>query len=163
MPIRLKKDQIEILEKQGLIPSKNNSTTTASRKSSKTRMVKKINPELFKAAAKAHGLPDPIPEYHFMEGRKWAFDWLFQSDIQHPGGRRRGWLYERVAVEIQGGLFAMDSGEGPGRHTRGAALLKEYEKLNMAQILGYKVLLVTHEQVESGEALSLVKRALHGE
>jgi hypothetical protein len=57
-------------------------------------------------------------------------------------------------MEIQGGLFVA------GRHVRGAALLEEYTKLNEAQILGYVVLLVTPAQVESGEAFSLVKRAL---
>lgn len=156
MPLKLTKQLAEVLESQGVVISQPKAIKTP-------KVHKKINPELFKAMSRGHGLPEPIPEYHFVEGRKWAFDWLFQSEIQHPGGRRRGWLYERVAVEIQGGLFATDSGKGPGRHTQGAALLKEYEKLNMAQILGYKVLLVTPKQVKSGEVFSLVKHALYGE
>jgi hypothetical protein len=98
--------------------------------------------QCFIAMAKAHGLPEPVPEFRFHLTRKWRFDWLF-----NPGK-------ERVAVEIQGGLFTQ------GGHVRGAHLVGEYEKLNEAQIMGYKVLLVTPQQVESGEVFELVKRTL---
>lgn len=99
-----------------------------------------MNQVLFKAAAKAHGLYVPTPEFEFCPDRKWRFDWC--------------WIANGVALEIQGGLFTK------GRHTRGAALVNEYEKINEAQIMGYKVLLVTPQQVESGEAFELVKRAV---
>jgi hypothetical protein len=98
--------------------------------------------KLFDAACKAHGLPVPVHEFEFHPTRKWRFDFLFD-----------GWL----AVELQGGLFT------EGRHTQGAALLKEYEKLNAAQIMGYTMLLVTPEQVDSGEAFTIIKRALEAQ
>lgn len=72
---------------------------------------------------KEHGLPLPFAEYQFAHPRKWRFDFA--------------WLEQRVALEIQGGLFVQ------GRHTRGAALLKEHEKLNTAAALGWRVLFVS--------------------
>lgn len=101
-----------------------------------------VNKLLFSCLAIAHGLPEPIPEFQFHPKRKWKFDFLFGP---------------RVAVEIQGGLFT------GGRHVRGAALVKEYEKINRAQLMGYTVLLVTPQQVKSGEVFALVKEALYGE
>lgn len=101
-----------------------------------------LNRTIFDEWCKKEGLPKPEYEYLFAPPRKWRFDIAFS-------GSRFG-----VAVEIQGGLFS------GGRHVRGPALLKEYEKINEAQILGYKVLFVTPKQIDSGEAMSLVKRAL---
>ena len=66
------------------------------------------------------GLPRPIPEYRFSPPRRWRFDWAWPN---HDFG------YGGVALEKQGGLFIQ------GRHSRGAALLKEHEKLNEAATL----------------------------
>lgn len=152
MAIHLKREHVKALEASGHIPAGRPKKIARPKAT-----VKKIDSALFQAMCKAHGLPPGIPEYQFMPGRKWAFDWMFQCPDQFLGGRRRGWLYERVGLEIQGALFT------EGRHTRGAALLEEYEKLNTAQILGYKIILVTPDQVETGEAFTLVKRALFEE
>ncbi len=115
----------------------------------RSKAIKKINPVIFKEMAKAYGLPEPEAEFKFSPPRKWRFDWYFEI--------LSGYEFKGVGLEIQGGLFIQ------GRHTRGAALLKEYEKINEAQIFGYKVLMVTPQQVESGEAFKLVKRALFGD
>lgn len=100
---------------------------------------KQMSQEAFYAACRAWGLPEPMPEFQFHPARKWRVDWMF------PG---------QVGMEIQGGLFVQ------GRHTQGAALLKEYEKINELACMGYRVLFVTPKQVDSGEAFGLVKRAL---
>lgn len=108
---------------------------------------------IFVATAIAHGLPEPTPEYRFDLTRRWRFDWMFRK----PEKFRRdlhSWVLPGVAVEIQGGLH------NRGRHTRGAALVDEYEKLTAAQIQGWIVLLVTPKQVESGEVFGLARRAL---
>lgn len=94
----------------------------------------------FPAICQAHGLPVPVAEFRFAPPRRWRFDWV--------------WLEQRLAVEIQGGLYTR------GRHTRGPALVNEYAKLNAAVIAGWRVLLVTPAQVRSGEACELVKRAM---
>lgn len=109
----------------------------ASRKKKEGR----VRERLIEAACAAHGLLPPVFECQFHPTRRWRFDMLFE-----------GWL----AVEVQGGLFV------EGRHVRGAALLREHEKLNEAVCLGYSVLFVTPDQVGSGEAWALVARALKG-
>jgi len=95
---------------------------------------------VFAAACEAAGLSRPEPEYRFCKDRRWRADWAF--------------LKEKVAVEIQGGLHV------GGRHTRGAALEREYEKLNELAIMGFRVLLVTPEQFERGDVVGLVARAV---
>lgn len=90
---------------------------------------------VFAALCKAHGLPEPIPEYRFDPQRKWRLDWAF-----NPDGNR-------VGLEVQGGTFIQ------GRHSRGPALLKEYEKLRRLAALGWRVLFCTPQQFASGEIL----------
>lgn len=115
----------------------------------------KIKPSdgvLFIAACKAHGLPRPRPEYQFAMdiGRKWAFDWAW------PRGEN-GYIepmFGGTALEIQGGIWTK------GRHTRGAALLKEWEKLNEAAIRNWRILYCQPEDVESGAVFEVLKRAL---
>ncbi len=91
---------------------------------------------------RAHGLPIPDPEVEFALPRKWRLDFVWE-----------GWL----ALEIQGGIFIA------GRHTRGAALLDEYEKLNEAVIRGYSILFCTPQQVKDGSIFPIIKRALGAE
>lgn len=78
---------------------------------------------LFPAVCRAAGLPEPIAEFRFAPPRKWRFDWALVD--------------QKLAIEVQGGLFVQ------GRHSRGAALLKEHEKLNTAASLGWRVFFVT--------------------
>ena len=47
-----------------------------------------------------------------------------------------------------------------GRHVRGAALLREHEKLNEAVCRGYCVIFCTPDDLETGAAFTLVERAL---
>ncbi len=98
---------------------------------------------MIRSYCEARGLPTPRFEWSFHPERKWRLDIAF---IVNCG--------VGVALEVQGGLFTQ------GRHTRGAALLDEYQKLNEAQIMGWAVLLVTWQQIDSGEAFALVERAL---
>lgn len=93
---------------------------------------------------RAHGIPIPEQEYPFHDKRKWRFDYAWRPYL----------FFRGVALEIQGGLFTH------GRHTRGAALVSEYQKLNEAQLLGWVVLLVTPQQVKDGSVFELVRRAL---
>jgi len=86
------------------------------------------------------GLPEPVPEYQFCPGRKWRFDLCF------PG--------QMVAVEINGGIFSQ------GRHTRGAALILEYEKLSKAAALGWRVIFTTPDQLMTQATVELLRQAL---
>ena len=94
---------------------------------------------LFPAVCTAAGLPRPVPELRFAAPRRWRFDWA--------------WPSLRIALEVQGGIFS------GGRHVRGAALLKEMEKLNAAAIAGYRVLYCTPATLLT-EGPELVRRCL---
>lgn len=88
------------------------------------------------------GLPTPTPEYRFDPDRKWRFDFAF-----HP-------YSSKVALEVQGGLFSA------GAHVRGAALMREYEKLNRAAVLGWRVLFVTPDQLLTEDVATMIRQAL---
>lgn len=90
---------------------------------------------------KAHGLPEPVPEYQFEPSRKWRFDFAWQA---------------MVALEVQGGIWTR------GRHVRPAAMLKEFEKLNRAAVLGWRILFVTPDQLLTKATADLVRGALIG-
>jgi very-short-patch-repair endonuclease len=90
---------------------------------------------------RAVGLPEPIRELRFAPPRKWRFDlaWLKQG---------------MVALEVDGGIWIVS------RHTNPRGYENDCEKLNEALCLGWRVLRVTPGQVNSGEALGWIERAL---
>ncbi len=85
-------------------------------------------------------LPVPVPEFRFAPPRRWRFDWA--------------WPEKHVALEVQGGLFVA------GRHSRGAALVKEHEKLNEAAAQGWRVLFVVPKELESTTTFDWIRRSL---
>ncbi len=95
---------------------------------------------LFTALCVSQGIPLPREEYKFHPSRKWRFD--------------LAWEAQRVALEVQGGLFVQ------GRHSRGAALLKEHEKLNAAAALGWRILYCTPKTLCDLGTLRTIKDAL---
>jgi hypothetical protein len=86
------------------------------------------------------GLPVPVGEYRFHPVRKWRFDYA--------------WPDQKVALEVQGAVFVQ------GRHTRGAGLRKEYEKLNAAAAEGWRVLFILPEQMTNGTAIQFIEAKL---
>lgn len=82
----------------------------------------KYNPKIVAAFFASYGLQFPVFEHVFAPPRKWRFD--------------LAWTTAKVAVEVQGGIWTR------GRHNRGAAMLREWEKLNTAASLGWRVLYV---------------------
>lgn len=93
----------------------------------------------FKAWCTRNGLPVPVEEYAFHRPRRWRFDYC--------------WPDHKIALEEQGGLWTH------GRHTRGAALLDEHEKLNLAAVDGWRVLYATPQTIQAPGML-LALRAL---
>lgn len=96
--------------------------------------------DVFSLTCVAAGLPEPVAEFRFAPPRRWRFDWA--------------WPAHRLAMEVQGGIWTQ------GRHTRGAALLKEHEKLNTAACLRWRVLYVTPARLLI-DGPDLVRRALN--
>lgn len=93
------------------------------------------------------GVPRPQPELRFHEVRKWRFD--------------LAWPEHRVAVEVDGGVYAIgEDGQQGGRHQRPAGFENDCEKLSTAAAMGWRVLKVSPSMVRSGLALQLVEQAL---
>src|SRR5512139_3379027 len=88
----------------------------------------------------------PETEYRFHPNRKWRFDFAYPADM--------------LAIEIDGGNnMARMTARGPaavGRHTKDT----DYEKLNEATFLGWRVLRFSPAQVANGYALNAIERAL---
>lgn len=100
----------------------------------------KYNPNFVLAFWRECGLPPAQPEYRFCATRKWRFDFAFGE--------------ARLAIEIQGGIWTR------GRHTRGSGLVKEYEKLNAAATLGWRILYCTPQEVMTLRFARTIQQAL---
>lgn len=85
-------------------------------------------------------LPKPVTEYVFHPFRKWRLD--------------LAWPDRKIGLEIDGAVYAN------GRHTRGAGFEGDCEKLNQAQLLGWKVLRYSTGQVRKGAYVDDLKRVL---
>ncbi|MFM5790068.1 hypothetical protein ACET6V_04405 [Aeromonas caviae] len=77
------------------------------------------------------GLPDPATELLFHPKRKWRFDYA--------------WEEQKLALEVHGGIHS------GGRHTRGKGFVEDRAKMNEATLLGWTVLEVTPEHIQSGQ------------
>ncbi len=89
---------------------------------------------------RACGLPIPEREVRFHKKRRWRFDFAYPDKM--------------LAIEICGGMWIK------GRHNNPISIGKDYEKLNHAQIMGWKVLQFTGDQVKTGEAIRFLEEAL---
>lgn len=94
---------------------------------------------------KAADLPKPVREYRFHPKRRWRLDFA--------------WPDMKLAVEIDGGIFANKKGK-VGAHVRGAGARADMEKRNEAIILGWRVLRVCGDHVKSGQALRWIEQAM---
>ncbi len=114
------------------------------RKGSRTSGIAVGTSLTFADQCKFAGLPIPVAEFHFHPIRRWRFDWALKD--------------ERLALEVEGGIFK----DGGGRHNRGNGFRNDLEKYAEAAILGWRVIRVLPEWIESGQALTYVERALTG-
>lgn len=100
----------------------------------------KYNPRIVTTYFSSNGIPTPVYEYRFHPVRKWRFD--------------LAWIARKVALEVQGGIFIK------GRHNRGGALLKEWEKLNTAAILGWRILYCQPMDLCTEDMVKIIKEAI---
>ena len=91
---------------------------------------------------RAARLEVPVCQLRFAPPRRFRFD--------------LSWPERKLACEINGGVWTQ------GRHTRGAGAESDAEKLTLAVLAGWKVLVVTGKHVQSGQALGWIERALQG-
>lgn len=62
----------------------------------------------------------------------------------------------RVLVEVEGGVWLV----GGGGHQRGKGFTKDVYKYELARSLGYQVVRVIPEAIDSGECIAWIKKAL---
>lgn len=92
---------------------------------------------------RAAGLPEPDLEHRFHPKRQWRFD--------------LAWAPDKVALEIEGGIWIQ------GRHNRGEGMLRDMEKYNEAQLMGWTVLRYSTEQIKNSVPIADLRRALGAE
>lgn len=85
-------------------------------------------------------LPTPVFQYRFLPPRRFRFD------VAYPD--------RMLAVELNGAIWTQ------GRHTRGKGATSDAEKLSLAAIEGWRVLIAVPEHVRSGQALRWLEEAL---
>ena len=96
----------------------------------------------FRLYCRHEGLEPPVEDYRFAApDRQWMID--------------LSWPTVRVGIEVQGGVWVK------GAHSRGAQQIKDFEKLNAAQVRGWIVLQVTPDQLCTAETLALVRMAMN--
>lgn len=102
----------------------------------------------FLLLCREHGLPAPATEVRFLPDRQFRGDYV--------------WTDARVIVEREGGIWR--GGRRPGTagigHSAGAAILRDMQKGNLAQLHGWLYLRYTPEQLDSGGVLDLLKVVL---
>jgi len=91
---------------------------------------------------KIAGITDWQREYRFSDTRMWRLDFA--------------WPKGRLGLEIHGGSFS------GGRHVRGTGFAKDCEKMNALTLAGWRTLVYTTEQVNSGVAVQHITDMLVG-
>ena len=86
------------------------------------------------------GLPEPVRELRFHAERRWRLDFA--------------WPALQLALEVEGGTWSN------GRHSRGKGFADDCEKYAELAISGWRLIRVTTHQVETGEALRWIERAI---
>jgi hypothetical protein len=94
---------------------------------------------------RAHGFPLPEVEVVFAPPRKWRADYC--------------WRELRVIVEREGGLFSTNI-QAQLSHASPTHILRDMEKSNAAQLLGYRYLRYTPTQLDSGAVLDDLRLVL---
>ena len=89
---------------------------------------------------KVCGLPVPVREFVFAPPRKWRFDF--------------SWPWLKLAVECEGGTFV------GGGHVRGKGYELNCDKYNTATMNGWRLLRFTGKHIRTGEAISMIEKAL---
>jgi hypothetical protein len=97
--------------------------------------------DVFIFQIRAVGLPAPRREAKIIAGRKFRFDFVWDS--------------VKLAVEIQGSTWRPNTG-----HTSGVGIARDYEKHNLAVLAGWRTLFFTTQAVKDGSAITFLEKVL---
>lgn len=100
---------------------------------------------------RAKGLPEPRTEFLAIPGRKFRYDaaWVNPAPGIHIYGPGKGLL-----VECNGATWV------EGGHSTGYGIRRDYEKMILAQLNGWRIFMFTRDQIESGKAIQWIEQAL---
>jgi hypothetical protein len=126
------------------------------------------NPKIILAFWADCGLPTAQVEFKFHPARKWKFDFAFGvvgARSEELGDRMPGFdsdantkllaaRFSPLAIEVQGAIWT------GGRHSRGSGLVKEYEKMNAAAVLGWRVMYCTPQEIGTLKFARTIQAAL---
>ena len=87
------------------------------------------------------GLPVGEAQYRFVPGRQFRWD--------------RAYPDHKVAIEVQGGTWTPG-----GAHSRGSGIARDCLKFSLGAALGWRLLPLTKQMIESGQAVELIAQAL---
>jgi very-short-patch-repair endonuclease len=86
------------------------------------------------------GIDPEDTEFYAIPGRRFRWDFA--------------WPSKKILVEVQGAIWVK------GGHSTGTGITRDAEKLNLATLAGWKILIVTAEHIKSGQALLWIQEAL---
>lgn len=93
-----------------------------------------------------YGIETPETEYKFHPIRRWRLDYA--------------WINQKIGVEIQGGIWIKGlSGRG-GAHSLPSNIIRDMEKDNEAQKLGWRIFKFTPQELKKGIAQNFMKSIL---
>jgi very-short-patch-repair endonuclease len=131
---------VSVAQERVFVPDPEWDESARRQRIAKMKARKKPSSELEELFARKMAGTGFIREHRFAPPRRWRFDFA--------------WVEKRLAVEIDGGNW------NNGRHNRGSARDAENEKMNSAQLLGWRVLHFTGAAVKNGEAERVTREAL---
>ena len=142
--VRLPLGAIRRLEAQGRLPRK----VPHERRPAVASSVRVVDhPATLAYLCRIDGLPAPEREHLGIPGRRFRFD--------------LAWPALMVACEVDGGQWTVgEDGQQGGRHQRPDGFARDCEKLSLAAAHGWRVLRVTPDQIERGDALAWLRLAL---
>ncbi|MCC6315675.1 MAG: hypothetical protein IT337_16885, partial [Thermomicrobiales bacterium] len=98
------------------------------------------------------GLGEWVTEFRFHPTRKWRFDWALMSPAL------------KIAVEYDGitgaTAFNRKGTEGNASHASVGNIMRDAEKINEAQLLGWLVIRVNAKTIKSGQAFAWIETAV---
>lgn len=102
---------------------------------------------------RAEALPIPVFGHRFDLQRRWRFDMCY--------------IEEKIAIEVDGGIYGVGEAcrecgrRSNGGHNSIEGFTSDREKINTAQVMGWIVLGVTPQQINSGQATEFIRQALN--
>lgn len=104
------------------------------------------------------GVPSKLEESLYFQLVDAGLDDGLVRELQAIKGRKFrvdfAWPDQMLAVEVQGGIWTR------GRHIRPVGMVRDMEKFNLLTLDGWRVLLLTSQDVNGGKGLEMIQAAL---